>query len=73
MKFKKTLEKFFSQARVQRQLYSIFIMTLLIPIVGIGFLLLFNSQKTLYDHYQEQAESDSLGVRKLFFDLTKNF
>ena len=73
MKFKKTLEKFFSQARVQRQLYSVFIMTLLIPIVGIGFLLLFNSQKTLYDHYQEQAESDSLRVRSIMFDLTTNF
>lgn len=73
MKFKKTLEKFFSQARVQRQLYSVFIMTLLIPIVGIGFLLLFNSQKTLYDHYQEQAELDSLRVRSIMFDLTTNF
>ncbi len=73
MKFKENLEKFFSQARVQRQLYGVFILTLLIPIVGIGFLLLFNSQKTLYDHYQEQAESDSLRVRSIMFDLTTNF
>lgn len=73
MKLRRPLEKFFSQARVQRQLTSIFILALLVPITLIGFLLLFNSRRTLYNHYQEQAESDSLRVRSIMFDLTTNF
>lgn len=73
MNLRKPLEKFFSQTRVQRQLTSIFILALLVPITLIGFLLLFNSRRTLYNHYQEQAESDSLRVRSIMFDLTTNF
>ncbi len=73
MNFKRSLEKFFSQARVQRQLTDVFILALLIPVACIGFLLLYNSRSTLYDHYQEQAESDSIRVRSIMFDLTTNF
>lgn len=73
MNFKKILEKFFSQIRVQRQLTGVFMLALLVPVTCIGFLLLYNSQKTLFNHYQEQAESDGLRVRSIMFDLTTNF
>ena len=73
MNFKRLLEKFLSQTRVQRQLTSVFMLALLIPVACIGFLLLYNSQQTLFNHYQEQAESDGLRVRSIMFDLTTNF
>ena len=73
MNFKRLLEKFLSQTRVQRQLTGVFMLALLIPVACIGFLLLYNSQQTLFNHYQEQAESDGLRVRSIMFDLTTNF
>ena len=72
MNFKRSLENFFSQVRVQKQLTSVFILALIIPVACIGFLLLYNSQKSLYDHYREQAKSDCLRVRSIMFDLTTN-
>ncbi len=71
MKLHKYIEAVFSRPKVQRQLVIFFILVLFVPIAFCGFLL-YQSQKSLNQHYREQAESDNLRVKSIFFDVTTN-
>lgn len=71
MKFKQNHEPVFSRPKVQKQLLTIFIIVLIIP-VSLCVFLLFQSSRSLYQHYQEQTEADNLRVKSILFDVTLN-
>lgn len=61
-----------SQRKVSNQLIIIFMLALILPVTFISFLLLYDSQKSLNNHYKEQTYSDNLRVKSILFDITTN-
>ena len=64
-------ESIFSRPKVQKQLITIFLIVLIIPVLFALFMLK-ESNKTLGRHYQEQAEAESQRVKSVMFDVTTN-
>lgn len=71
MPFRERFESFFSRPKVQKQLVTIFILVLLVPIAFCCFLL-YESYTSLREHYLEQIASDNLRVRSILFEVTTN-
>jgi two-component system sensor histidine kinase YesM len=66
------LQFLFSKIKVQKQLFLIFFISILIPTFVIGTILLFNNRNLLLNHYQNQAKSDNLRTKSVMFDITTN-
>lgn len=66
------MQKIFSNAKVQRQLFTTFLFAFSMPILAIGIFLIVNTQKTLKNHYMEQTQAENLRVKSIFFDITTN-
>lgn len=64
-------ESVFSRPKVQKQLITIFLIVLIIPVLFSLFMLR-ESNKTLGNHYLEQTESESQRVKSVMFDVTTN-
>ncbi|MDO5422466.1 MAG: sensor histidine kinase [Eubacteriales bacterium] len=64
------IQKLFSNAKVQRQLVTTFLLTITLPLLAIGLFLLIITNRNLTQHYQEQANSDNLRVKSIFLDTT---
>ena len=71
MNIRTRLQSVFSRPKVQQQLVMIFILVLIIPVTLCG-ILLYQSHKSLTQHYQEQTEADNLRVKSILFDVTTN-
>ena len=69
---KKTIYNFFTDIKVKQQLYLIYFIAILIPVVGLGNYLIVNTRSLLVDHYKAQSHSDNLRVRSILLDLTSN-
>ena len=63
---------FFSKIKVQKQLYVIYLIAILIPVAIIGSYLVYNSRSLLMDHYEEVAYADNLRAKSLLLDITSN-
>ncbi|MDO4338660.1 MAG: histidine kinase [Eubacteriales bacterium] len=71
MSAKKYPASVFSRPKVQKQLVTIFIIVLLIPVTFCIFILR-QSNRSLNEHYQEQTASDNQRVKSIMFDVTTN-
>ena len=61
---------FFSKIKVQKQLYLIYLIAILIPVAIIGSYLVFSSRSLLLDHYKDVAYADNLRAKSLLLDIT---
>lgn len=61
-----------NKIKIQNQLYLIYFITILIPVVFIGGYLIYSSRTLLVEHYEELAYSDNLRVKSLLLDMTSN-
>lgn len=64
-------ESVFSRPKVQKQLITIFLIVLMIPVLFCLFMLK-ESNRALTKHYQEQVQSESQRVKSVMFDVTTN-
>lgn len=55
---------------LKRQLYNVFIISLLVPTLAIGSFLLFNNYNLLYRHHKDMIVSHNLRVRSVLFEVT---
>ncbi len=55
---------------LKKQLYNIFIFSLLLPILVIGSILLYNNYNLLFKHHKDMIISDNLRVRSVMFEVT---
>jgi len=55
---------------LKKQLYKVYILALLIPLLVIGTYLLYNNYTMLYEHHEEMLRSDNIRVRSIIFELT---
>ena len=60
----------FSKIKVQKQLYLIYLIAILIPVAIIGSYLVFSSRSLLLDHYKDVAYADNLRAKSLLLDIT---
>lgn len=67
-----TITNLFAKVKVQKQLWIIFFIAILIPAILIGNYLIFNSRSLLLEHYQSQCRSDNLRIKSILLDLTSS-
>ncbi len=63
---------FFTKIAVQKQLYMIYFIAILLPVIAIGSYLVYNTRAMLKEHYEKQSYSDNLRVKSLLLDLTSS-
>lgn len=55
---------------LKRQLYSVYIFALFIPILIVGSILIYNNYSMLYAHHEDMLSSDNIRVRSVIFEAT---
>ncbi len=55
---------------LKRQLYTVYILTLFIPILAVGSYLLYNNYSMVYEHHENMLASDNIRVKSIVFELT---
>lgn len=58
------------KASIRRQLYTIYILAVILPIALIGGFLLWNTDRLLTDYHRDLLESDNSRVRNILFEIT---
>lgn len=64
------LPEMMSKAKIKRQLYTIYMLAVFLPIVVLGGFLLFNTAKLLINYHKDLLESDNLRVKTILFEIT---
>ncbi len=62
--------KWFARGKIGRQLHSVYIVALLIPLTVIGLLLIFSARRTLHNYYVQVLETDNARVKALLRQIT---
>lgn len=57
---------------VKKQLHFIFFIAIFIPVMIIGFYLVYNTHSMLLNHYQNQCKSDNIRVKSMLLDMTSS-
>lgn len=55
---------------LKRQLYSVYIFALFMPILIVGSILIYNNYSMLYAHHEDMLRSDNIRVRSVMFEAT---
>ena len=64
------LPEIMSKAKIKKQLYSIYLLAVFLPIVILGSFLLWNTSKLLTSYHTDLMESDNLRVKTILFEIT---
>lgn len=70
MKKKHELFGFLGKSGIRRQLYTIYLLAVFIPMTLIGIFLVWNTAKLLTNYHRDLLESDNLRVRTILFEIT---
>lgn len=70
MERKYELFGFLRKSGIQKQLYTIYILAILIPVSLIGIFLVGNTYRLLTNYHGDLLESDNLRVRTILFEIT---
>lgn len=65
-----SLQRFFRNTNVKKQLNFIYFTSILIPILLVGITLIFNAKRLLTHHYQNLVDADNTRVKSIMFDVT---
>ena len=61
---------FLRRSSIRRQLYTIYILAVFVPVVLIGIFLVGNTYQLLTSYHRDLLESDNLRVRTILFEIT---
>ena len=61
---------FLRRSGIRRQLYTIYVLAVFLPVVLIGVFLVGNTYKLLTSYHRDLLESDNLRVRTILFEIT---
>lgn len=67
---KRELFGFLRKSGIQKQLYTIYILAILIPVSLIGVFLVGNTYRLLTKYHEDLLDSDNLRVRTILFEIT---
>ena len=63
-------KSFFNKASIRQQLYTIYFVAVVVPILLIGFFLVGNTYRILVDYHSDLLESDNQRVRNILYEIT---
>jgi len=63
-------DSFEKKHNIRRQLYWVYLLSIFLPICGIGSFLVINNDSLIYDHHKDMLVSDNLRVRSIIFEIT---
>lgn len=55
---------------IRKQLYLVYMLSIFLPICGIGSFLVINNYSLIYNHHRDMLTSDNLRVRSIIFEIT---
>lgn len=61
---------FWGRRKIKRQMYTLYVAALLIPVTVVGVILIVNAERMLNSHYIELLRSDNLRVRTFLSEVT---
>lgn len=64
------VQHFFGEKKIKQQLYSTYIVGLLVPILALGLFLVINTFTLLKNYHVDLASADNLRVKALFYELS---
>lgn len=70
MNWKSYLSKIFNKAHIKQQLYLMYSIVVVLPILLIGMFLLVNNYRIMRNYYQDLLESDNHRVKNVLFEIT---
>lgn len=70
MKTRHELFGFLRKSGIRRQLYTIYVLAVFLPVILIGVFLVGNTYKLLTSYHRDLLESDNLRVRTILFEIT---
>ncbi len=63
-------KNFFNRMKIKKQLYSIYVIAILLPVLVIGGYLLGNTSKLLLNYHHDLIESNNMRIRTILFEIT---
>lgn len=69
-KLSNRLPELMSKAKIKKQLYSIYMLAVFLPIVVLGSFLVWNTSRLLTNYHTDLMESDNLRVKTILFEIT---
>lgn len=66
----KLFKNFFNRANIKKQLYTIYFIAVLLPILIIGTFLIINTRNMLTNYHRDLLQSDNLRVKTILFEIT---
>ncbi len=66
----KRLQTLFNRMKIKKQLYSIYLISIFVPILLIGGFLIGNNSRLLLNYHRDLIESDNLRTRTILFEIT---
>lgn len=70
MNKRRELFGFLRSSGIRRQLYTIYVLAVFVPVILIGIFLVGNTYKLLTSYHRDLLESDNLRVRTILFEIT---
>lgn len=64
---------FLSRMQIKNQIYFVFCLTVVFPVMLLGFFTIRHTAEILYDRAYQQLESDNTRAKSVLFDVTLNF
>lgn len=69
-KLSNRLPELMSKTKIKKQLYSIYMLAVFLPIVVLGSFLVWNTSSLLLNYHTDLMESDNLRVKTILFEIT---
>lgn len=63
-------QEFFSRLKIRKQLQSIYISAIIVPVLLMGSFLVFTAFRLLHNYHVDMLESDNLRVKTILFEIT---
>ncbi len=70
MSRKGKLARILNKVTIKRQLYTVYMVTMVVPIVLIGMFLLINNYRMMANYHRDLLQSDNLRARNILFEIT---
>ena len=70
MSKKAKLTKIFNKATIKQQLYTVYAVVVVVPVIAVGMFLLINNYRMMVDYHRDLVEADNFHVRNVMFELT---
>lgn len=64
------LQTILNSKKLQQQLYSVYVLAILIPIIALGAFLVINTSQLLSNHYRDLSESNNLRAKTILIEIT---